>query len=677
MRRDSLAAISLVAPWRVPATAVRRRRVGRSGADPLATSSSPRRDLASTWPADGPRRLWRRPLGDGFSAIVTDGATLYTLYRDGSHDVVIALDAATGTDAMGVAVRGAVQRHVLAAARPGAAGRRRSSTATGDHRQRRRPDERVRSAHRHAAVDVRPGGAARPDAVRACGYSSSPLAYKDRIITTAGGSRRGVVSLEAATGRVVWQTQDFDNGYSSPLLIDLDGRPEVVVFTFGDVAGLDPDTGALEWRVAHPAEFGVNVATPVWGDDHRAVRLVGLQRRQPRMLRLDGRDGAVAVEERWSSKRVRIHFGNAVRLGSRVYASNGDFGAAPLAAIDVATGEIVWRDRSVARSTLIGAGGRLLLLDEDGTLALATPGESGWPCTPKRRCWKARRGPADTERHDALRPQPARHSCAGSGKPRQQPLTPAPSVWWNRANRYCGGTLVAALPVEAPPTSFHAVLCAVMPPGAAPDHRVAVGVPMASLPQITAVPHDCGSVQTTLLPQMTALAFAQVRCEPQMTALPHAVWLTAAVLPQMTALPQITACSHDMYSPPIAVHGSGCGREPVARLIGADVSTTRASVHRAGAVQRAGALAQRVVLEPEVVADRKGRVLQHRLDRIGSERRMCSGYAVRLALEHQRHHAGADRRRHAGAAQADVVRIRGAKLRVVLVDRALSWRRRR
>ena len=38
---------------------------------------------------------------------------------------------------------------------------------------------------------------------------------------------------------------------------------------------------------------------------------------------------------------------------------------------------MAWRDRNVARSTLIGAGNRLIILDEDGNLALATPGDNG------------------------------------------------------------------------------------------------------------------------------------------------------------------------------------------------------------------------------------------------------------------------------------------------------------
>jgi len=331
--------------------------------------------LASTWPADGPRRLWRRPLGDGFSAIVTDGTTLYTLYRDGSQDVAAALDAATGTTRW--ESRYDAPFNDTCSQQLGPAPRA-SPLIDGD---------RVITASAGGllnAFDRRTGArlwtydlvAGTPDAVRACGYSSSPMAFEGRIITTAGGSRRGVVSLDAATGRVAWQTQDFDNGYSSPLLIDLDGKPEVVVFTFGDVAGLDPRTGALEWRFAHPAEFGVNVAMPVWGDDH-LLFVSSAYNGGSRALRLTRQAGVVSVEERWSSKRIRVHFGNAVRLGSRVYASNGDFGAAPLAAIEIATGEIVWRDRTLSRSMLIGAGDRLILLDEDGTLALATPGDTG------------------------------------------------------------------------------------------------------------------------------------------------------------------------------------------------------------------------------------------------------------------------------------------------------------
>ena len=120
----------------------------------------------------------------------------------------------------------------------------------------------------------------------------------------------------------------------------------------------------------------MNVATPIWGKDN-LLFVSSAYNGGSRVLRLKRQGETVGVEEVWANRRVRIHFGNAVRFGSRIYASNGDFGAAPLAAIDVNTGDMTWRDRSVARSTLIGAGDKLVILDEDGTLVLATPGDAG------------------------------------------------------------------------------------------------------------------------------------------------------------------------------------------------------------------------------------------------------------------------------------------------------------
>ncbi|HUD99299.1 MAG TPA: hypothetical protein VMR62_06965, partial [Bryobacteraceae bacterium] len=52
--------------------------------------------LADSWPAEGPKKIWSRPLGDGYSAVAEEGGVLYTAYRRNSHDVITALDAATG-----------------------------------------------------------------------------------------------------------------------------------------------------------------------------------------------------------------------------------------------------------------------------------------------------------------------------------------------------------------------------------------------------------------------------------------------------------------------------------------------------------------------------------------------------------------------------------------------------
>ena len=52
--------------------------------------------LADSWPDKGPPELWRRPLGGGYSGMVTRQNTLYTIHRKGDLEVVEAMDTRTG-----------------------------------------------------------------------------------------------------------------------------------------------------------------------------------------------------------------------------------------------------------------------------------------------------------------------------------------------------------------------------------------------------------------------------------------------------------------------------------------------------------------------------------------------------------------------------------------------------
>src|SRR5262245_9618348 len=52
--------------------------------------------LANSWPASGPKRIWSRGLGDGYSAIADEAGVLYTGFHRGQDDVIVALEAKTG-----------------------------------------------------------------------------------------------------------------------------------------------------------------------------------------------------------------------------------------------------------------------------------------------------------------------------------------------------------------------------------------------------------------------------------------------------------------------------------------------------------------------------------------------------------------------------------------------------
>lgn len=83
------------------------------------------------------------------------------------------------------------------------------------------------------------------------------------------------------------------------------------------------------------------------------------------------------AKEAWANRRVRFHFGTAIRVGDFVYGSSGDFGPAFFTAINARTGEVAWQDRGLQRASFIFADGKFIIIDEDGTLALATPFPGG------------------------------------------------------------------------------------------------------------------------------------------------------------------------------------------------------------------------------------------------------------------------------------------------------------
>ena len=52
--------------------------------------------LAASWPAGGPKRVWRKPVGQGFAGPVVAGDRLILFHRVGNEEVVEALDARSG-----------------------------------------------------------------------------------------------------------------------------------------------------------------------------------------------------------------------------------------------------------------------------------------------------------------------------------------------------------------------------------------------------------------------------------------------------------------------------------------------------------------------------------------------------------------------------------------------------
>jgi alcohol dehydrogenase (cytochrome c) len=94
------------------------------------------------------------------------------------------------------------------------------------------------------------------------------------------------------------------------------------------------------------------------------------------VIELKRTKSGVAAEDVWYSNRFGIHHGNAILLDSTLYFSSGN-GPAPFTAVDIRTGKVLWQNREFPKVTMVYADGKLIVLDEDGDLALAQVSPQG------------------------------------------------------------------------------------------------------------------------------------------------------------------------------------------------------------------------------------------------------------------------------------------------------------
>lgn len=335
---------------------------------PRGDFSAPAGDLASTWPEDGPKVLWSRSLGPGYSAILFEKGRLYTMFLADGGEAVICLDARTGNtiwllpyesppyeNQTGYGV-GPRSTPLLASGFVFTVG------ITGEMLALSKRDGKV--LWRHNLFDDEFAGTRHSH-----GYASSPVAFEKLVIVLVGGTRGSVVAFDQESGRIAWRTQQFRNSYSSPMITRIAGKEQVVAFMADELIGLDPTTGRLLWRFAHSNQWHTNIALPLVADES----LVFLSSPQigARGLRLEQVDGRFRVEELWSSRRIQFYHGSAILQGDWVVGSSGVTSPAFMTAVNIRTGEIGWRKRGFAKASTVEADGRVVILDEEGVLSLA------------------------------------------------------------------------------------------------------------------------------------------------------------------------------------------------------------------------------------------------------------------------------------------------------------------
>ena len=357
---------------------------------PTRDARSPETGAALAWPDGGPPLLWQRPLGSGYSMPSVAGGRAFVFDRVGGQARLTAIDAATGDEIWQTSYPTAYEDLYGFSDGP-----RASPVVDGDRVytfgvEGRLRCHRVGSGSLVWAVDT----AARFGVVQNFfGVGSTPLVEGELLIAPVGGSPpgspaihsgevegdgSGIVAFAKRTGRVRYALSDELASYASPVAADVGGRRLVFAFQRGGLVAFEPRSGELRfhfpWR-ARKLE-SVNAANPVVvGDTVFLSESYG-----PGSVVLRVREGGPEVvwqdPARKRDQSLRLHWMTPVHHDGILYGSSGSSqGDAELRAVELATGEVRWRQPGLGRATLLYVDGHLIVLSETGALTVieATP----------------------------------------------------------------------------------------------------------------------------------------------------------------------------------------------------------------------------------------------------------------------------------------------------------------
>jgi outer membrane protein assembly factor BamB len=324
-------------------------------------------NTGTKWLATPPKKLWERPLGDGYSGIAAEDGVLYTGYRKDANDVVIALEAATGKTIWEYSYAAPFKNAYSDGVNP------------GPYAMPQIVGDRIVTASGIGLVQSLDKKTGRPiwswDLYKNAsgnpldfGYSSHALPYKDSLILVAGGRKSAVLRVRQKDGTAIWQRHRLQNAHSSPLLIDVDGQPQIAILLADEIVGIDPESGDLLWRHAHKTDNGLAISTPVWAPGN-LLFLSTAYGGGARALKLTRSGNSTTVQELWQNSRLQVHFGSIVRQGGFAYMSSGQ-SVGILTGVELQTGRVTWQVRDFVKAQLLGADGKLIVLDEDGNLGL-------------------------------------------------------------------------------------------------------------------------------------------------------------------------------------------------------------------------------------------------------------------------------------------------------------------
>jgi outer membrane protein assembly factor BamB len=213
------------------------------------------------------------------------------------------------------------------------------------------------------------------------GNGGSPVLVDDLLIFAAdAASEPSVIAVEKKSGKLRWRTPRVAEAtrkfsFCTPLVIEVDGKKQLITPGSGVVQALDPQSGQEIWRVNYEQGYSV-VPRPVFAHGMLYI-CTGYDKPRLLAIRVDAAAKGNLTESHvaWRVDKYIPHNPSVLVVGDEFYcvADNGI-----LSCLDAKTGEPYYQERCTgpSSSSPLYADGKIFLLDERGQAVVVQPGKT-------------------------------------------------------------------------------------------------------------------------------------------------------------------------------------------------------------------------------------------------------------------------------------------------------------
>ena len=320
--------------------------------------------VPESWP-DSLTPQWEIEVGLGYATPVLVGDRLYVFSRQSDDEVMMAVDPRSG-DTLWETTYPAPFDVVGAAARHGK-GPKATPTYAGGRLFTLGMSGIVTAfaAETGEMLWQRPGDAVQPSFHTAM----SPIVDGERVIVHVGGHNQGALTaFDVETGAVQWSWDGDGPAYGSPVIAEMEGTRQVVVFTQENFVGVSLADGALLWRRPFTTQATTTSQTPIIydGDVIQAGRGNGITR-----FRVVREGTAWTTEDLWHTDDVSLHMANGVVVDGVLYGLS-HLNSGQYFGLDLDNGEVLWTSspRQADHASMLTTGETVFSLEDDGELII-------------------------------------------------------------------------------------------------------------------------------------------------------------------------------------------------------------------------------------------------------------------------------------------------------------------